>query len=85
MRIIKEGSKIVKRVTCEYCESKLEYDNSDISIDLLSMYLTPTLVQYKITCPVCNETIFVPYLPKFDPNKKIEDKFVAMYRGEIIE
>ena len=57
MKILKYGEGYPKTVTCDKCQSELEYNSEDIYSwnDLLDEIVTIGI----ITCPVCGEAIEV--------------------------
>ena len=56
MKIIKEGKgkQPTKKHKCKKCETKFEYDNSDIQQDRDGTY---------VECPVCQKFIYADYIP----------------------
>ena len=58
MKILKYGEGYPKTVTCDYCQSELEYDASDVS-SVNNVYMDRTETIYYIKCPVCSDVIKV--------------------------
>ena len=58
MKILKYGEGYPKTVTCEQCNSELEYGVEDI-FEHTSIYIDRTETFKYIKCPVCGEEITV--------------------------
>lgn len=58
MKILKYGEGYPKTVTCEHCNSELEYDADDI-FSFTDIYTDRTETYDYIKCPVCSKSIKV--------------------------
>jgi transcription elongation factor Elf1 len=58
MKILKYGEGYPKTVTCEHCNSELEYDAADI-FNFTNIYIDYTETTDYIKCPVCSKSIKV--------------------------
>ena len=58
MKVIKEGTAHFKNITCDRCESELQYEPKDMYYEK-DVYLDREEYFYYIDCPVCGKTINV--------------------------
>ena len=72
MKILKYGEGYPKTITCEHCNSELEYEGSDI-LSQMDMYADRIETFKSIKCPVCGELIDVDFCIRLlepQPKKK---------------
>ena len=60
IKVIKENPVPRQEVTCKSCGSILEYGNADLEVG--QRYLSGTVVNYKIQCPVCGVYVICEWI-----------------------